>query len=255
MRRRSRKDNYLPLMEHLKGLRRVLMISAYAVALGTIIGWLVSDWAFAYLAQPVTALAKVSFITTTPMEPVLVKLKVAIVVGVVVALPILVWQIWSFILPALKQKERKSLYLVVPSSILLFIGGAAFCFYLVLPVGIKFLLFAGGGAVNSTPFVTKTSYMSFILTFLITFGLVFQLPVVLLILIQLGLVSPRTLAKKRRWALLIIIVLAAVVAPTPDLFTQGLMAAPMYFLYEVSIWLGYLVAHKREKALAKIGGE
>ena len=255
MRRRSRKDNYLPLMEHLKGLRRVLMISAYAVALGTIIGWLVSDWAFAYLAQPVTALAKVSFITTTPMEPVLVKLKVAIVVGVVVALPILVWQIWSFILPALKQKERKSLYLVVPSSILLFIGGAAFCFYLVLPVGIKFLLFAGGGAVNSTPFVTKTSYMSFILTFLITFGLVFQLPVVLLILIQLGLVSPRTLAKKRRWALLIIIVLAAVVAPTPDLFTQGLMAAPMYFLYKVSIWLGYLVAHKREKALAKIGGE
>ncbi|MFZ3102401.1 MAG: twin-arginine translocase subunit TatC [Desulfitobacteriaceae bacterium] len=255
MRRRSSEDNNMPLMEHLKALRRVLIIGAYAVALGTIIGWLVSDWAFAYLAQPMTALSKASFITTTPMEPVLVKLKVAAVVGLVVALPILVWQIWSFILPALKHKERKYLYIVVPSSILLFLGGAAFCFYLVIPLGLKFLLFAGGEAVKSTPFVTKTSYMSFILTFLITFGLVFQLPVVLLILIQLGIVTPRTLAQKRRWALLIIIILAAVISPTPDLFTQALMVAPMYFLYEVSIWLGYLVARNRKKTLAKTGGD
>ncbi len=245
----------MPLMEHLKALRKVLIIGAYAVALGTIIGWWVSDWAFAYLAQPITALGKASFITTTPMEPILVKLKVALVVGMVVALPILVWQIWSFILPALKQKERKYLYIVVPSSILLFLGGAAFCFYLVLPMGLKFLLFAGGEAVKSTPFVTKTSYIGFILTFLISFGLVFQLPVVLLILVHLGFVSPRTLAKRRRWALLIIIILAAVISPTPDLLTQGLMAAPMYFLYEVSIWLGYLVKRSREKALAKTRGD
>lgn len=245
----------MPLMEHLKALRKVLIVGAYAVALGTIIGWWVSDWAFAYLAQPITALGKASFITTTPMEPILVKLKVALVVGMVVALPILVWQIWSFILPALKQKERKYLYIVVPSSILLFLGGAAFCFYLVLPMGLKFLLFAGGEAVKSTPFVTKTSYIGFILTFLISFGLVFQLPVVLLILVHLGFVSPRTLAKRRRWALLIIIILAAVISPTPDLLTQGLMAAPMYFLYEVSIWLGYLVKRSREKALAKTRGD
>ncbi len=255
MRRRSSKDTNMPLMEHLKALRKVLIIGAYAVALGTIIGWLVSDWAFAYLAQPVANIGKASFITTTPMEPVLVKLKVAVVVGGLVALPIIVWQIWSFILPALKKRERKYLYIVVPSSIVLFLGGAAFCFYLVLPMGLKFLLFAGGEAVKSTPFVTKTSYISFILTFLITFGLVFQLPVVLLILIHFGFITPRTLAKKRRWAFLIIIILAAVVSPTPDLFTQGLMAGPMYFLYEVSIWLGYLVARKREKALVKTRGE
>ncbi|MHB1652308.1 MAG: twin-arginine translocase subunit TatC [Desulfitobacteriaceae bacterium] len=249
MRRRPRGDANLPLMEHLKAFRRVLVISAYAIALGTIIGWFLSDQGFAFLARPVTLLDKIMFITTTPMEPVLVKLKVSIVIGIVFVLPVLIWQIWSFILPALKQKERKYLYIIVPSSFLLFIGGAAFCFYLVLPVGIKFLLFAGGGAVQSTPFVTKTSYLSFILTFLLTFGLVFQLPVVLLILIRAGILSPRTLAKKRRWALFIIIILAAVIAPTPDLFTQALMAGPMYLLYEISIWLGYLVARKREKAL------
>ncbi|MDI6813760.1 MAG: twin-arginine translocase subunit TatC, partial [Desulfitobacteriaceae bacterium] len=190
MRRRPRGDVNLPLLEHIKVLRKVLIISAYAVALGTIVGWFLSDLGFAFLARPVVQLDKISFITTTPMEPVLVKIKVALVIGIVFALPILMWQIWGFVLPALKQNERKVLYLVVPSSILLFIGGAAFCFFFVLPVGIKFLLLAGSGGVASTPFVTKTSYLSFILTFLLTFGLVFQLPIVLLILVRIGLVSP-----------------------------------------------------------------
>lgn len=123
-------------------------------------------------------------------------------------------------------------------------------FFVILPMGIKVLLYAGGGMVQSTPFVTKTSYLGFLITFLGTFGLVFQLPIVLLILIRIGILSPRTLAKKRRWAVLIIIILAAVVSPTPDLFTQFLMAAPMYFLFEISIWLGYIVERKRTKALA-----
>lgn len=250
MRRRPTTDDNMPLMEHLKALRKVLIIAAYAIGIGSVIGWIVSDWGFAFLALPVILLGKTMFVTTTPMEPVLVKLKVSIIIGVVLALPVLMWQIWGFILPALKQNERKYLYLIVPSSIILFIGGAAFCFYLVVPVGIKYLLFAGSGAVPSTPLVTKTSYLSFILTFLLTFGLVFQMPIVLLVLIRLGVLSPRTLAKKRRWALFIIIILAAILAPTPDLFTQALMAVPMYLLFEISIWLGYLVARKREKALA-----
>lgn len=252
MRRRKRQLNEanLPLMEHIKALRKVLVISAYAIAVGTIVGWFISDLTFAYLASPVTQLKDIRFITTTPMEPMLVKLKVSLFIGIVIALPIILWQIWSFVLPALKQNERKYLYIIVPSSLFLFIAGAALCFYVVLPIGIKFLLMAGGGGVQSTPFVTKTSYLGFLLTFLLTFGLVFQLPIVLLILIRIGLLSPRTLAKKRRWALLAIIILAAVVAPTPDWFTQLLMAGPMYFLYEISIWLGYLVARRREKDLA-----
>ncbi|WP_088189458.1 twin-arginine translocase subunit TatC [Desulfosporosinus sp. FKA] len=250
MRRRSRGDGNMPLLEHVLALRKVLVIAAYAIAIGTVLGWFFSDQTFAYLAHPVTRLKNITFITTTPMEPMLVKLKVSLLVGVTLALPVILWQVWAFILPALKQNERKYLYMVVPSSLLLFICGAALCFFVVLPVGIKFLLYAGGGAVQSTPFVTKTSYLGFLITFLGTFGLVFQLPIVLLILIRIGLLSPRTLAKKRRWALLIIIILAAIVSPTPDLFTQFLMAAPMYLLFEISIWLGYIVARKRAKALA-----
>jgi sec-independent protein translocase protein TatC len=252
MRRRKRPldEGNLPLMEHIMALRKVLVIAAYAVALGTVIGWFVSDQTFAYLATPVTQLKTIMFITTTPMEPLLNKLKVAMFVGVALALPVILWQIWSFVLPALKQNERKYLYYVVPSSVLLFLGGAALCFYLVMPIGVKFLLFSTGGGVQSTPFVTKTSYLSFLLTFLLTFGLVFQLPIVLLILIRLGVLSPQTLAKKRRWAILVIVIAVAIVSPSPDLLTQVLMAGPMYLLYEISIWLGYLIARRREKDLA-----
>lgn len=250
MRRRPRKDGNLPLLEHITALRKVLVIAAYAIALGTIIGWLISDQTFAYLARPVTLLKTIMFITTTPMEPMLVKLKVSMFVGVVLALPILMWQIWSFVLPALKQNERKYLYIIVPSSVFLFLGGAALCFYVVLPIGIQFLLFLGGGGIPYTPFLTKSSYLGFLTTFLLTFGLVFQLPIVILILIRIGLLSPKTLAKKRRWAILAIIIAVAIVSPSPDLLTQFFMAGPMYLLYEISIWLGYLVARRREKDLA-----
>ncbi|AHF07214.1 twin-arginine translocase subunit TatC [Desulfitobacterium metallireducens] len=248
MRRRKRNDENMPLMEHIRALRKVLVISAYGIALGTVLGWAFSDMIFAYLARPVLELAGVSFITTTPMEPMMVKLKVSIVTGVVVALPILIWQIWSFILPALKQTERKYLYMIVPSSIFLFLLGDAFSFYLVIPLGIKFLLFTGG-SIQSTTLVTQSSYLSFLITFILTFGIVFQLPIVLLLLIRIGIVTPQTLAKKRKWAFFGIVALTMLVSPTPDIPTQLLMAGPMYLLYEISIWLGYLVVKKREKAL------
>ncbi len=250
MRRRPSKDANLPLLEHVLALRKVLVMSAFAVLVGSVIGWFFSDQVFAYLAGPVSILGDIKFITTTPMEPMLVKIKVSMFIGVTLALPVLMWQIWSFVLPALKQNERKYLYIIVPSSVLLFLAGAALCFYIVLPLGIKFLIYAGSGGVQSTPFVTKTSYLSFIITFLLTFGFVFQLPIVLLILIRIGILTPQTLAKKRRWAILTIVILAVVISPTPDLVTQFLMAGPMYLLYELSIWLGYLVVRSREKDLA-----
>lgn len=253
MRRRKRPLNEanLPLMEHLKALRKVLIISAYAILIGTIIGWFFSDRTFGYLAAPVTQLQEIKFITTTPLEPMLVKVKVSLLIGIVLALPVVVWQIWSFVLPALKQNERKYLHIIFPSSVLLFLGGVALCFFVVLPIGLKFLLFVGGDAVTSyTPFLTKTSYVGFLTTMFLTFGLVFQLPIVLLVLIRIGVLSPRALAKKRRWAILTIVILAVVVSPTPDLLTQLLMAGPMYLLYEISIWLGYLVARKGGTELA-----
>jgi len=252
VRRRKIKNAEMALLGHLKELRKVLLFSAFAIAFGTIIGWVFSDQGYRILAEPLLNNSTVEFITTTPMEPVLVKIKISLAIGIIVAVPILFWQIWSFILPALKKKERKYLYYIVPSSVILFLGGAAFTYFFVLPVGLKVLLTIGGGAVQSTPFVTKSSYLNFILTFLLSFGLVFQLPVVLVLLMRLGVVSARTLARYRKYALLIIVVLAVIISPTPDLMTQLLMAGPMYLLYELSIWLGYIAGRKREKELKKL---
>jgi sec-independent protein translocase protein TatC len=249
MRRKANTEAGMPLLGHLKALRKVLLISLYAAAAGAIAGWVFSDYVFAYLTMPVARVARDIFITTTPMEPVMVKLKVSLVVGIFIASPIIFWQIWGFVLPALKKTERRWLYLIVPCSLLLFFGGAAFCFYIVLPIGVKFLLFAGGNAVPTTTLLTKTSYLSFILTFLFTVGLFFQIPIVLSVLVNLGVVQPKTLAKKRRWAFFLIVVVAAVFSPTPELMSQGLMVLPMYLLYEISIWLGYLIARRRRKRL------
>ncbi|MGI6119782.1 MAG: twin-arginine translocase subunit TatC [Desulfosporosinus sp.] len=250
MGKRPREDAEMPLLEHVRALRKVLIISVYAILLGSIAGWFFSDIVYGYLARPITLLEDINFITTTPLEPMMVKIKVSVFIGVVIMLPVLIWQIWSFLLPALKQNEKKYIKIIVPFSVLLFLVGAALCFYVVLPIGIKFLIYAGSGAVQSTPFVTKSSYLTFIIRFLLTFGFVFQMPIVLTILIRIGILSPKTLAKKRRWAVLIIVILAVTFSPTPDLVTQILMAGPMYLLYEMSIWLGYLVARRREKDLA-----
>lgn len=247
MQRRKKGNLEMSLVGHVKELRKVLLISLYAIAIGTVIGYIFSDYVYGFLAEPVTELAGVSFITTTPMEPIMVKLQISVVTGIMIALPVVLWQIWSFILPGLKKNERKYLYYIVASSFILFIAGAAFAYYLVLPVCLKFLLLAGGGAVDSTPFVTKSSYLKFILTFMGTFGAVFQLPVVLLFLMRTGHLSPKTLAKFRKWAFFAIIILTVVVSPTPDLLTQLLMAGPIYMLYELSIWLGYLITRKKKE--------
>ncbi|MEA4902586.1 twin-arginine translocase subunit TatC [Desulfitobacterium sp.] len=249
MRRRKVKDDNMPLMEHIRALRKVLVVSAYGIALGSVLGWAFSDKIYEYLASPVLDLISVSFVTTTPMEPIMVKLKVSIVTGIVVALPILLWQLWSFILPALKQNEKKYLYIIVPSSLVLFVLGAAFGFYFVLPIGVKFLLFTGG-SIPSTTMVTQSSYLSFLITFILVFGILFQLPVVLLLLIRMGIVRPQTLAKKRKWAFFGIVAVTMFVSPTPDVVTQFLMAGPVYLLYEISIWLGYIVVKNRDKALS-----
>jgi sec-independent protein translocase protein TatC len=241
----------MPIWDHLRALRKVLLTSAYAIAAGTVGGWLLSDLIYRVLSEPASLLAGVNFVTTTPMESIIVKLKLSLVAGVIITAPIILWQLWSFVLPALHRSEKITVYIVAFPSILLFATGVAFAFLIVLPLCLKFLLFIGSDAIDFTPLLSKAAYLDFVLTFLLSFGVVFQLPVVLLALIRFDFVTPRKLAKFRKYAFFVIVVIAVVISPTPDLATQALMITPMYLLYEISIWLGYLLNWRRARRQAR----
>lgn len=249
-----KQEKKVPLIRHLVELRRVLMISAYAVAFGAVIGWLITPYVFEYLTRPVASLSQTKFVTTSITEPIMVKLEVSLLIGIVVALPIIIWQIWSFISPGLKKHERKYVYLILPFSILLFWGGAAFAFFIVLPIGLRFLLFVNSG-VKYEPLITQASYVNFLLKFVLVFGLVFEMPVVLVSAVRFNLLTPKWLKKKRRYAIFIIVVLVAFISPTPDILSQLLMSGPMYLLYEGSIWLSYLAVRDKSSSSKRLKGE
>ncbi|MDA8441503.1 MAG: twin-arginine translocase subunit TatC [Peptococcaceae bacterium] len=245
----DRETKAMSLVAHLKELRKVLIISAYAILIATVVGFFLTDPLFGYLTRPLQLLgSRATFVTMTVTEPIMVKLKVSVLAGILMSLPVVVWQLWSFILPALKKNERKYVYIIAPVSILLFFAGVAFAFYFALPVGLKVLLFIQSG-VAYQPLVTQSSYFGFLLGFLLTFGLVFELPVVLLALVRLGVITPQFLSKNRKYAIFIIAIISAIAPPVQDLFSLLLFAGPMYLLYEVSIWLSYLVVRRRNKAL------
>lgn len=243
-----RTEKRMSLMEHLLELRKVLIVSAFAIAIGAVIGWFISVPLFKVITSPVAGLATTKFVTTTITEPITVKLKVSLLAGVLIALPVVAWKVWSFILPALKKNERKFFYWIVPFSVLLFLAGAAFAFYVVLPIGIKFLLFVNSG-VKYEPLLSQSSYLTFLLKLFLSFGLGFELPVALLMAVRLGILTPQWLRQKRKYALLFIVALVFIISPTPDIPSQLLMAGPMYVLYEASIWLSYLAVRSSKKAL------
>jgi sec-independent protein translocase protein TatC len=239
----------MPLWDHLKALRKALLVSVYAVAAGALGGWALSGRVFKILAAPVEA-AGIPLISIGVMEQLLVKLKLSLITGVIIAAPVVIWQLWSFILPALTKSEKKTVYLVTLPSITLFAGGVAFAFLVVLPLCLKFLFFIGSDVVDTAQSAIG-DYLGFVTTFLLTFGCVFQLPIVLLTLIRLDIISPAALGKYRKYAFFIIVVVAVILSPTPDLATQALMITPMYLLYEISIWLGYLFLRRRRRRLAR----
>lgn len=227
-------DKRMTLVEHLDELRRRLLISLATILIATCLAfWKVKEIA-AYLAKPVGHLVFLS-----PVEAFMAYLKLAFFVGLFISSPIVIFQIWQFVSTGLTEKERKTFIFYFPFSIALFLSGAAFAFFIVIPWALKFLIdFAGP---NVLPMLSISKYISFVVVLLLMFGVVFELPIAILLLTKLGIVSPAGLRKNRKYAILLIFIVAAVLTPTPDAFTQLLMAIPLIFLYELSIWLSKLV--------------
>ncbi|HSW62307.1 MAG TPA: twin-arginine translocase subunit TatC [Dissulfurispiraceae bacterium] len=171
-----------------------------------------------------------------PAEAFWMSMKVSFVAALFLSMPMLFYQLWSFIRPGLHQNERKYVVPFVCVATLLFLFGAAFCFILVLPFALEFLLTYNVGDFL-TPMLSVGQFVDFSLKFILAFGIVFELPLIMIFLVKLGLVKPETLAKNRKFAHVLSFVVAAFLTPTPDMFNQMLMAVPMILLYELGIWI------------------
>jgi sec-independent protein translocase protein TatC len=178
----------------------------------------------------------------SPSEGLFVQLKVAFFLGVFIGLPVILYQLWAFIGVGLTHTERRAVLMLLPPSIALFLAGAAFGLFVIMPVGVRVLLSYSTDRLQ--PLLAVGPTLSFLMAFVLAFGFVFQLPMVVVFLAQLGIVSPATLAAGRRYAIAGIAILSAFLTPGTDVVSQMLMAVPTYLLYELSIVLARLVAPK-----------
>jgi sec-independent protein translocase protein TatC len=228
----------MPFLDHLEELRLRLIKCILSVLLLSIAGYLVSDAVIEFITRPVE---EVYFMGIT--EAFAVKIKVALLLGLFGSVPIIFFQIWRFVAPGLYAREIATVLPVVAAMSFFFLAGAAFCFYFVLPVGIKFLL--GFGTPKLKPLISVGKYVSFVGWMTVAFGVLFQLPVVTFVLGRLGMVDAPALRRGRRYAMIGILIVAGIATPSPDAFSQLMLAGPLYLLYEISILLVAVAGKKR----------
>jgi sec-independent protein translocase protein TatC len=221
-------DEELPLAEHLEELRRRLIFSLIALAVGTIAIWGFSRGFLAWLAEPVGGL-----IFTAPTEAFFTRLKVAMFGGFLVALPVILFQAWSFTARALPSEMRRGVIYIIPVSFLLFVGGVALAIVVVVPSAIGFLLSYGSEQVK--PMLTVGQYLDFVSMLSLAFGCVFQIPLVLMFLYRAGVVTRVGLTEKRPYIYFAGFVAAAMLTPGPDVFSQMALALPIIILFELSL--------------------
>lgn len=224
----SASPDELSFWGHLDELRSRLIKAFIAVVIAACLFYPFVDRFLAFLIKPV---GKVIF--TSPADAFVVRLMLLICGGVVLALPVVIYQLWQFVAAGLKENEKKYIRFFAPASFVLFVVGCVFGYWVIIPVGMKFLLsFATESII---PMITLPNYISFIVTLVLAFGLCFQLPLVLMFLAKIGIVTPAFLAQKRKHAIVLILIASAILTPSPDAISQILMAGPLLVLYELGV--------------------
>ncbi|TAK25307.1 MAG: twin-arginine translocase subunit TatC [Chloroflexota bacterium] len=227
----------LTLVEHLDELRRRLIIIVLGLAIGTAVAFALTPTLFQWLLMPAPAVIhQKGLVFTEPTEAFLTYFQVSLYAGIGLSMPLTVFQILAYVVPALTRRERRLLYLFAPLVGVFFLIGVAFGFYVTLPFALRYLLDFTIGDVL-TPFITVGSYIGFVTTILFWMGLAFETPIIILFLSKIGLVNTRRLSAYRKYAILIAFVIAAVITPTPDPVNQALVAIPLWILYELGIVL------------------
>jgi len=229
----SERDKELSLVQHLSEFRDRLMVAAIAVVLTTAISFIFTTQIIQLLILPVGE--HIKLISLSPTENFTTYMRVALFSGIALAMPVILYEIYMYIDPALHPNERRFALTAGPFVLGLFIFGMLFCYFFILPNAIKFLINFASDVFDNQ--LRASEYLSFVTTFILGMGLVFEMPVLIWALVRIGVVSRKWLAARRRYVFLIVFIVAAVVTPTPDPFNQSLVAIPMYLLFELGLLL------------------
>jgi len=247
--RRARDE--MPFLEHLEELRWRIIWSLVAVLVGGVVGFvLVRRFDVLGLLirplEPYLAGGRLKYLGLT--DPFLLTLKLALVVGLLLASPVVIYQIWAFVAPALLPHEKRAIVPAFSLGLVLFAAGCALAYFVALPATIRFML--GFQVESLEPALVAGTYLGFVVKLLLIFGLVFELPVVVLVLAWLGVVDARTLAAKRRYAIVGTTILAAVLTPGDLVLLTAFLMVPLLLLYELSVGLARLVERRRARSAA-----
>ena len=229
------------LVEHLDELRKRIIVIAIALVAGALISYQFIDVIVEYIVKPADNL---EFIYLSPPELFTAYVKMSLIAGGILASPIIIYHIWAFLKPGLKPRERKYLLVALFMGIIFFLMGISFSYYIIIPMTIRFFLKMSIDQI--APMFSFANYIGFVGTLLLSFGIVFELPLLILLLTQLNLVTPKTFKQYRKIFILVIFVVAAVLTP-PDVVSQMLMALPMIVLYEFSISLSTIIEKRKKR--------
>src|SRR5258708_2209729 len=240
----------MPFLDHLEELRWRILWSLVAIVVGTVLGWVLLDKIdiIDILKRPIAPyLPGGRLVFTSPAEPFMLTLKVAFALGCVVASPVVIYQIWAFLSPALYERERRLIVPALAVGVVLFLAGAIACYQWLLPAALKVLL--GFQRTDLTAMITIDRYFGMAVPFVVGCGLIAELPLVVTILSSLGIVTPQFLGRQRRYAIVIAAFLAAILTP-PDAVSMMLMLGPLLLLYELSIWCAWVATRRRARRVA-----
>jgi sec-independent protein translocase protein TatC len=255
-------DAKMSLTAHLEDLRKRIIISVTVILAAFVVAFNYSEEIFQILIFPLRnsldfsikdlyihfvpddKLKATKLVFLAPTEAFWMNMKVAFVAALVLSLPVIFLQLWKFVSPGLKDNEKKYVIPFVLVATGLFLVGASFCFLIVLPFALSFLLNYKVGDFLM-PMLSVGQYVDFCLKFILAFGAIFELPIILIFLTKIGLVTPQTLKRNRKMAIVLAFVAGAVLTPTPDVFNQTLMAVPIILLYEVGIQLSVFFAKSK----------
>jgi sec-independent protein translocase protein TatC len=238
-------EERMSLIAHLDELKTRLIRILVGIGLGFGVCYLFKDWSFKVITKPlVQALpAQSSMIFTGLPEAFFIHMKIAFFASLLLTAPYTLFEIWRFVSPGLYRDEKKYVLPFLFFSTILFVGGVLFGYFIALPPAFSF--FVSFSTDFLKPMISFREYLDLTLKFLLAFGLCFEMPVFIFFLAKIGVVTAKMLSKQRRYAILVIFIVAAILTPSPDALSQILMAIPLMFLYEVSIFVAKFAARKK----------